>query len=103
MANDFSGLPMVLDGTMASGYQTLIGGVPNNLKIYPRIIHWDGADLAAGDTFEIDDSAGNILFTATCPANGQGQYFDVAEGVRWEAQWQLVTLAHGKLYIWYTT
>lgn len=103
MANDFSSQPMVLDSTMLAGYQDPSNNPPNNLGIYPRIIHWDGADLVAGDTFEIDDSAGDILFAATCPANGQGQYFDVAEGVRWERLWQLVTLSHGKLYIWYTT
>jgi hypothetical protein len=103
MANDFANQPMVLDSVMAAGYQAPATGAPNNLKIYPRIIHWDGADLLAGDVFEIDDSAGHILFTATCPANGQGAYFDVAEGVRWEALWQLVTLDGGILYIWYTT
>ena len=94
---------MVLDSVMGAGYQVVATGAPNNLGIYPRVIHWDGADLLVGDTFEIDDHSGNILFTATCPANGQGAYFDIAEGVRWEPLWQLVTLAHGILYIWYTT
>ncbi len=103
MANDFANLPMVLDSVMAAGYQDPATGAPNNLGIYPRIIHWDGADLLAGDVFEIQDSAGNVLFTATCEANMKGQYFYVAEGVRWEPMWQLVTLDGGILYIWYTT
>jgi hypothetical protein len=102
MANDFSSNPLILDGVMASGYQTLIAGVPNNLTIYPRVIKWD-APVAAGDVFEIDDHLGNILFKHTCVANGQGETFDVAEGVRWEALWQLITLASGKLYIYFTT
>jgi hypothetical protein len=102
MVNNYLNLPMVLDSVMAAGYQNT-AGIPNNLGIYPRIIHWDGATLLAGDVFEIHDHLGNILFAATCSANGQGEYFDIAEGVRWEPLWQLVTLDHGTLYIWYTT
>ena len=102
MANDFSSNPIILDAVMIAGYQTTTGGVPNNLEIYPRIIHWD-APVAAGDVFEIDDALGNILFKATCSANGKGEYFDVAEGVRWPAEWQLVTLDSGVLYIYFTT
>ena len=102
MANDFSSNPIILDGVMAAGYQTLIAGVPNNLLVYPRVIKWD-APVAAGDVLEVDDSAGNILFKHTCAANGLGETFDIAEGVRWEAEWQLVTLDSGVAYIYFTT
>lgn len=102
MANDFSSLPIILDSVMAVGYQDPSNNPPNDLRLYPRIIHWD-APVAAGDQFEIQDSAGNILFKATCKANGEGMYFDVAEGVRWEPLWQLVALDSGVLYIYFTT
>jgi hypothetical protein len=103
MANNFTSNPIILDTVMASGYQATILGVPNNLKLYPRVIHWD-APTTAGHQFEIDDAVvGNILFKATCRANNQGEYYEVADGVRWPAQWKLVTLQSGVLYIYFTT
>lgn len=102
MANDFTSNPIILDGVMASGYQTLIAGVPNNLKLYPRVIKWD-APTNAGDVLEVQDSAGLTLFKHTCAANGLGETFDIAEGVRWEAEWQAVTLDSGTAYIYFTT
>lgn len=85
---------------MASAYSA--SSPPNNLLLYPRYIEWD-APTSAGDEFEIDDGAGNILFKYTAPANGQTQYLEVASGVRWPSSWQLVTLDSGTLYIWFTT
>lgn len=102
MANDLSSNPLILDSVMADGYQDSTPPPPNGLMIYPRVIHWD-APTTAGDVFEIDDSLGNILFKATAKANGQGEYFEVADGVRWEDLWQLVTLDSGVLYIYFTT
>ena len=100
MANNFTSNPLVLDTVMASGYEVL--ATINNLNLYPRVIHWD-APAVAGHIFRIDDSASNILFKATCAANGKGEYFPVADGVRWESLWQLVTLDSGVLYIFFTT
>lgn len=102
MANDLTSNPLVLDTVMVGGYQAQVPAPPNNLMIYPRVIHWD-APTTAGHQFEIDDSLGNILFKATCKANGQGEYFEVADGVRWEDLWELVTLQSGILYIYFTT
>jgi hypothetical protein len=100
MANNFTSLPIILDTVMASGYELL--SPPNTLDLYPRLIHWDNP-TTAGHVFEIDDKDSNILFRATCRANGQGEYFDIAEGVRWAGLWKLTTLDSGVLYIYYAT
>ena len=101
MANDFTSNPLILDTAMVGGYQAQ-SGVPNGLMLYPRVIRWD-APVAAGDQFQIEDSNGNILFKATCAANGQGEDFEVAEGVRWEDLWTLSLIDSGTLYIYFTT
>lgn len=102
MANNLQNNPIVLDAVMAAGYQDSVPAPPNGFMIYPRIIHWDNP-TTAGHQFRIDDAGGNILFTATAKAAGQGEYFDVAEGVRWPDLWKLVTLQSGVLYIYFTT
>jgi len=103
MANDFTSLPFVIDTVMPDGYQDTILGVPNNLLVYPRVIHWDNP-TAPGDAFEIiDDVDGRILFTGTCAVAGEGGYFQVADGVRWPAQWRVSVLDSGTLNIYFTT
>lgn len=103
MSNNFASNPIILDGVMASGYQTVIAGVPNNLKVYPRVIHWDAPTTAGHQITIIDNVVGNTLFNATCRVNNQGEYYEVADGVRWPAQWRLTVLGSGIVYIYFTT
>jgi len=100
MSNSFARNPIVLDSVMASGYED--SSPPNNLDIYPRVIRWI-APTTAGHQFEIDDKDGNLLFKATCTANGVDQEFQVAEGTRWAGLWKLITLQSGTIYLYFST
>jgi len=102
-SNILTGSPLVINSVMSSGYpDDPDNPAPNRLDIYPQIIQWD-KPTTAGHQLEIDDGSGNVLFRAVAPANGEGGYFKLAKGIRWEELWRVSVLQSGQVRIYYKT